>query len=492
MLTWLLPILLALLLLLLAVMLVRTALQMRLPPLPPPLPLPQVDAEVAAGHLAQALRCPTLSKPGEGAAEPAAFEALHRVLRYNYPRLHASLECRRVGRYSLLYRWPGSRPDLAPILLAAHQDVVPAGEEAGASPWSHPPFGGEVAEGFVWGRGALDMKGPLIAIFEAVENLLRADYRPQRTLYLALGEDEECGGLQGAAQIAALLAEEGVTPLAVLDEGGAVVERLIRGVAAPVALIGLAEKGFAVVHLSVSAPPGHAALPGRETAISILSRAIARLESRPFPARLDAIRRLYAVLGAAADAGLQFLMANTWLFAGLLARSLSANPLTRALIRTTAVTTLVRGGIKDNVLPPSAEAWVNCRILPGETIAETLERLRSTIADPRVRVEIVPGAAWPPSPLAPADGPIYQRLQQAILSVYPEALPAPYLMVMASDARYYARLCPHVYRFSPYHLTADELARIHGVDERLSLETLARMVAFYTVLIPLWCDLTET
>jgi carboxypeptidase PM20D1 len=393
MLIWPLLLLLALALILLAVMLIRTAWQMRFPTLPPPLPLPEVDAGVAAGHLAQALRCPTLSRPGEGAADPAAFEALHRLLQRNYPRLHASLECRRVGGYSLLYRWPGSRPDLAPVLLAAHQDVVPAGEEAGASSWSHPPFGGEIAQGYIWGRGALDMKGPLSAIFEAVENLLRADYRPQRTLYLALGEDEECGGLRGAAQIADLLAEEGITPLAVLDEGGAVVEHLIRGVDVPVALIGLAEKGFAVVHLSVSAPPGHAALPGRETAISILSRAIARLEARPFPARLEVIRNLYAALGAAASPGLQFLLANTWLFGGLLARTLSTNPLAQALIRTTAVTTLVRGGIKDNVLPPFAEAWVNCRILPGETIAETLERLRTTIADPRVQVELVPGAA---------------------------------------------------------------------------------------------------
>lgn len=476
---------LAVLLLIVAVMPVRTALFMRPPAIHPPLPLPECEPEVAAEHLAEALRCRTFTLAGQASPDPAAFIALHGLLERHYPRVHARLECLRFGNHSLLYIWHGSNPNLAPVLFSAHQDVVPA-EEGSSGGWRFPPFDGLIAEGAIWGRGALDMKGPLIAIFEAMEMLLREGYHPQRSILVALGEDEESGGYQGAARIATWIAEQGIQPMAVLDEGGAVVEGMIRGIQGPLALVGIAEKGFAVLRVSVEGDEGHAALPPQENAISILARALTRLAAHPLPAHLEHVQNLYAAVGSAARPGLQFVLANSWLFGSWIARRLSADPRTNALIRTTITPTLIRGGLKENVLPPRAEAWLNVRILPGESLTEVLEHIRQVLGDPRVQVEIVPGAAWAPSPLASIRTPAYATLQRIITSVYPQALVAPYLMVMASDSRYYAQICPHVYRFAPYYLTPLEIEGIHGVNEHLSIETLGKMIQFYAALMRTW------
>ncbi len=475
----------AALLFLLAIMLIRTARFTRPPHTYPPLPLLECEAEIAAEHLAEALRFHTITLANLPPPEPEAFTAFRAWLEQRYPRVHASLERLHFGYYSQLYIWHGQNPELAPVLFSAHLDVVPA-DEGLASGWRYPPFEGIIADGAVWRRGALDMKGPLVAIFEAIEHLLREGYQPERTIYLALGEDEEIRGQRGAAQIASWLAEQAIHPLAVLDEGGAVTEGVVHGIKSPLALIGVAEKGFTVLHLKVIGEGGHAALPPRETAISSLARALTRLNDKPFPARLDHIRDLFGAAGSAASPTLQFLLANTWLFGSWLTHHLSQDPRTNALIRTTLTPTLIRGGVKENVLPPQAEAWLNARILPGESPFTVLEHVRRVVSDPNVQIEIVPGAAWAPSPISPTHTPAYKALHQVITSVYPHALVAPYLMVMASDARYYAQMCPQVYRFAPYALTPADLEGIHGVNEHLSIENLGRMIQFYALLMRVW------
>jgi carboxypeptidase PM20D1 len=481
----------AVLLFLLAIMLMRTARFTRPPYTYPPLPLPKCEADIAAEHLAEALRFRTITLTNQPPPEPEAFTAFHAWLEQRYPRVHASLERLRFGHYSQLYIWHGKNSELAPVLFSAHLDVVPA-DEGLASGWRYPPFEGVIADGAVWGRGALDMKGSLVAIFEAVEHLLREGYQPERTIYLALGEDEEIRGQRGAAQIATWLAEQGIHPLAVLDEGGAVTEGMVRGIHGPIALIGVSEKGFAVLHLKAEGESGHAALPPQDNAISLLARALTRLGAQPLPARLEHIRHLFAAVGSAASPTSQFLLANTWLFGPWLTRRLSRDPRTNALIRTTLTPTLIRGGVKENVLPPQAEAWLNARILPGENPITVLEHVRRVVDDPNIQIEIVPGAAWAPSPVSPTHTPTYQALHQVITSVYPHALVAPYLMVMASDARYYAQICPQVYRFIPYALTPTDLEGIHGTNEHLSIENLGRMIQFYVLLMRVWgqSDLT--
>ena len=197
------------------------------------------------------------------------FIAFHKFLEQSYPKVHATLKKEIVGDYSLLYTWKGQDDKELPILLAAHMDVVPAEYEP-ESKWSYPPFQGHIADGFIWGRGTLDDKESVLGILEAMEKLLQDGYVPSRTIYIAFGHDEETGGKDGAAKIAALLNSRGVKLDYVLDEGLTITEGMVPNISKPVALVGIAEKGCLSIELSVESEGGHSMMPPKQTAIGIL------------------------------------------------------------------------------------------------------------------------------------------------------------------------------------------------------------------------------
>lgn len=476
---------LALLIFVAAFLLIRTNLFMRLPEPVEPVDLPEVDAEIAAGHLALAIRAKTVSYDDQP-PDALAFYEMHRTLETLYPRVHATLERQTVSDFSLLYRWRGSNPELPAVLFCAHLDVVPAAEDSLAQ-WQHPPFSGEIADEQVWGRGALDVKGQLIALMEAAEGLIKAGFQPERTIYFAFGEDEETGGRRGAAQIAALLAERGEQLEVVLDEGGAIVQGSLPGVELPVALIGIGEKGYLTLRLRVEQPGGHSSAPPPSTAIGILSRAITAIEDHPFPARIAFLRETYRAIGAAASPALQLIFANAGLFGGLLKRRLAANPRSNAAVRTTAAVTMTRGGVKENVLPPAAEAIVNLRLMPGDSIAAAVEHIRRAVDDQNVQIEVIPQGSWEATPLTSPDSPAFESLSRAVREVFPGVVTAPYLVMGATDARYYTEICENVLRLTPVVMTTEDLDTIHGVNERISVAALGRMVQFYQHLMRLWC-----
>ena len=225
----------------------------------------KVDVNLVAEHLANVIRKATISNLDPAKVDGKPFLELHKVLESMYPRVHATLARQVVNQYGLLYAWKGRKPELEPVLLAAHLDVVPV-EAAGLDEWEHPPFSGQLADGYVWGRGTLDIKSQAIGILEAVENLLKEGYRPQRTVLLAFGHDEEVSGKLGAGTIAKKLEEEGVRLEAVLDEGGAVMEGLVPGIKSPVATIGVAEKGFLSLEFTARGDAGHSSIPPAHTA----------------------------------------------------------------------------------------------------------------------------------------------------------------------------------------------------------------------------------
>ncbi|MBE0596893.1 MAG: M20/M25/M40 family metallo-hydrolase [Desulfuromonadales bacterium] len=439
-----------------------------------------VDAEAAIGRLAALLRVPTISWQESERFDPEAFRQLHRLLAQEFPRVHAALQQETIAGLSLLYSWPGSEPSLAPILLMAHQDVVPVPSET-AGEWSHPPFGGEIADGFLWGRGALDFKSALAAILEGAETLLAAGFQPRRTIYLAFGHDEEVGGA-GNRAIAAELAQRGIRLALVLDEGGSVVERIVPGVVGPVALIGIAEKGYLSLELTARGEGGHSSMPPAETAIGTLAQALRRLEERPFPARLDLVGQMFAALGCRLSFPYWLIFANLWLFAPLAVWRLSRMPATNAALRTTVVPTLLYAGVKENLLPQAATATVNLRLMPGETVAQTIDRVKEIIADPRL--EIRPGPIRSEaSPVADHRSPAFALLARSIRQVDPQSVVAPFLVVGATDSRHYAGLADQVLRFAFLHLGPDDLKRIHGTDERIHIADYRQMVRFFIQLL---------
>ena len=448
---------------------------------PPAVPA-AVDVHVrkgAAERLAGTLRIPTISAEEPAAFDAAAFRTLHAYLEAAFPLVHARLRRETVGEYSLLYTWLGSDSSLPPILLTGHLDVVPV-EPGSRDEWQQDPFGGRVADGLIWGRGAIDNKSGIVGTLEAVEMLLDEGFRPARTVYLGYGHDEELGGLRGAREIAALLTRRGVALDMVLDEGGVIGEGILPGVPGPVALVGIAEKGFVTVELSARAPGGHSSLPPRQSAVGIVSAAVARLEERPMPARLDGpTRQLFGHIGPRLPAVERAVFANLWLTRPVVLRYLEKNPASDAMVRTTTAVTVFQAGTKDNVLATHARAVINFRILPGDSVATVLEHVRRAIADERVELRTVGRFSAEPSAVSITGSGSYRALERAIRSVSPDALVAPYLFVGATDARHYGGLSRNVFRFLPLRLAPHDLERMHGTDERIGIREYETAIRTY-------------
>ncbi len=430
------------------------------------------------------LRIPTMSRNAVEETDRAAFDEFADTLQRLYPLVHAALEREQHGEsgHALLYRWRGRDADAEPAVLLAHYDVVPATPDG----WEHPPFGAELTgrgdERLLWSRGTLDDKGAVAAILEAVEALLADGFTPEHDVYLSFGHDEETVG-SGAQAIVASLRDRCVRPAIVVDEGGAVIEKVFPGVHKPIAVVGVSEKGITTVRLTVEQPGGHASTPPRMTATVRLARAITRLNAHPFPARLTETNlQMVETLGAHASGPLRFVFTRARRLQPLL-RAVFARlgDETRAVVRTTTAVTQLRGSLAANALPEKAEAVVNVRIAVGSSVTETLDHLRNAVHDPHVRIEAVD--ANEPSPVSPTAGPQWERLATAIGAVHRDAVVTPYIMLGASDSRHFTTISDAVYRFTPFEMSSEERGTLHARNERIRVATWLRGIRFYEALL---------
>jgi len=444
--------------------------------------LPQVALDEAAvvERLAGAIRFRTISHDDRSDFDADAFLAFHDYLRRSFPRVHEQAEVSVINGYSLLFRVAGSDPSLKPVLFMGHMDVVPV-DAVTLSEWTHDPFAGTVADGMIWGRGTMDDKLSVMSLLEATEALLAEGDRPARSLYLAFGHDEEAGGFQGAQAVAKHLAEQGIEFEFVLDEGGEVTEGVLQLVERPVALIGVAEKGFVNLRLRVDAPGGHSSQPPPQTALGIVSRAVVRVEDHPFPARLELMMQTFDAVAPYTSFGERFAMANTWILGPLIRSRLLGDPTTAATLRTTTAATMASGSSKSNILPTRAEAVVNFRILPGETVQSVRDRVVGIIDDDRVEVSMQ--YATDPSPVSPTDSMGYRLVARTIRGFDDDILVAPYLVQGGTDARFFHAVSPNVYRFVMARVTPDSMRRVHGIDERIPVDEYLTAVRFYYAVI---------
>ena len=442
-----------------------------------------VDEAVVSAHLSAIIKRKTISTSLESPAPPAELAGLHSDLVASFPKLHAALTREIVSDHSLLYTWKGSRETEKPIILCAHMDVVPV-EVGTEAAWTHPAFDGAVEGGFVWGRGTLDDKGSLIGILAAVEALLGEGWKPVRTVYLAFGHDEEISGRAGAEQIVALLASRNVHAEMALDEGSALVEGVVTDLAAPLGAIGIAEKGYVSVDLKTAIPGGHSSTPAPDNALTVLARGLERLQATPMPARLDGATEQF-LTWAAPEMGFvpRLALANTWVTAPRVRRMFAGSATLGAAIRTTTAVTVFHAGVKDNVVPATASATVNFRVLPGDTTEDVLAHVKKTIADDRVVAEAQAGSRTEPSKVSRVDTRAFDHLASTVREIFPGTVVAPSLVLGATDGRWYAKVADDVYRFAPFRLNPSDITRIHGKDERLSSASLADGVRFYRRLV---------
>lgn len=448
--------------------------------LPDPLVIDGVDVGGFIGALSEAITFQTIVLD-DGSYDGAAFDALGDMLRRRYPLVHSNLSSETFEGHGLLYTWQGIDPSLDPIVLMAHQDVVPV--EAGTEDdWEGPPFAGAVIDGRIYGRGAFDCKGPLIAIFEALEHLQRTDFAPQRTVYIVSGHDEEIGGANGAQVIAAEMRSRGITPWFVVDEGGIIADGLLPGVAAPIALIGISEKGFMNVRLTANGKGGHSSVPPADSAIVALAAAISRLDAKPVPARIDAVTPMLEALSDHLPGVVGALASKPSAAASLLSRVFAKDVEMDALQRTTMVPTIIEGGVKANVIPQSASVILNIRTIPGDTSEQVLDHIRRVVGD-QIDVEVIPEFSKEPSEFSSIDSDAWNTLAGVIGDLFPTAIVAPYVLTGGTDSRYFEAFSGDVYRFSPFVLGTDGLNGFHGTNEFVRVEDAERAVSFFVRLI---------
>lgn len=448
-----------------------------------PAPPVAIDPQAVAQALAGAVRLQTIADRDNAEASAGQFRALHEYLKQRFPRVHDRLKLETVSNYSLLYTWPGTDPQARPIALLAHQDVVPIAPGTEGD-WKAAPFSGEIKDGFVWGRGAWDDKGNLVAQLSAVERLLAEGFQPRQTVYLAYGHDEEVGGARGAAAIARLLQQRGVKLDFVIDEGLVVTEGILPGVDKPAALIGVAEKGYLSVVLTARAKPGHSSFPPAPgtSAIGMLSAALERLDRRQFPAAIGGVgREMFETLAPEMGGFNRVALSNLWLFGPVVRARLEKNPSTNAMLRTTTALTIVNAGNKDNVIPGLAQATVNFRMLPGDTVESVLRHVQDT-AGPGIEVRALPGAAEA-SPVTSTQSASYQLVNRTLRSLFPDTVVAPGLVIGGTDSHLYMPIADHIYRFSPVRAKPEDLPRFHGTNERIATANLVELVRFYHQLI---------
>jgi carboxypeptidase PM20D1 len=449
-----------------------------------PLAAIAIDEKAAGESLAAAVRARTVSSATDALLNADQFEVLHAHLLARYPKLHAALKREIVAGLSLLYTWPGSDPAAQPILLMAHQDVVPIAPGT-EKDWQAEPFAGTIRDGFVWGRGAWDDKANLISQMEAVEMLVASGFRPRRTIYLAFGADEEAGGLRGAKAIARLMAERNVKLDFAIDEGLLITEGVLPGLTPPAAIIGIAEKGYMSVALAVAATPGHSSMPPRKgtSAIAMMSEALNRLEDNQFPARIQGVaREMFETVAPEMNGLNRVALSNLWLFGPIVRKQLEAGASTNAMLHTTTALTIVNAGNKENVLPGRAEATVNFRLLPGDSQAGVMAHVKQTVANERVEAKVLPGATEA-SKVAPMDSASYRLIERTVRELFPGTVVAPGLMIGGTDSQHFENVADHIYKFSPVRAKAEDLPRFHGTNERISTPNLAELIRFYHRLV---------
>ncbi len=424
------------------------------------------------------VRVPTVSYDDEHATDPAPFEEFHHTLAGAFPLVHEHLTRHRVREHSLLLHWAGAT-EKDPVVLMAHMDVVPVDESA---PWKHPPFAAEIHDGSIWGRGTLDDKGSLVAICAAVEQLLADGFVPARDVWLSFGAREEVSGPDAEAAVEELRTR-GVTPWFVLDEGGAIAHEAFPGVDPPLGVIGVSEKGTTTIELRAEGRGGHSSTPTPGGPTARIARAVVRLEKRPFATSLpEPTLEMFTRLAPHAPLALRPLLANARRLKPLVKRALlAAGAEPAALVRTTMAVTTLTGSPAHNVIASNATAAVNLRILVGDTVASATEHVRKAIADDSIRLEVV--EANEPSAVSPIDDPAFELLTSTMGEIFEDAVATPYVMMGATDSRFFTAICPRVYRFTPFRMTKTQRESIHSYDEHIGVDDWLAGVRWYVRLI---------
>ena len=441
----------------------------------------EIDKSATAIRLAQSIRFKTVTQQNRNETDWQEFVKFQDWMQESYPAFYGVVQSETVADYALYHTWKGSDPSLDPIVFMAHQDVVPASEEPNSG-WEFPPFGGDIVDGFVYGRGTIDCKGTLIGLMEAANRLAESGYQPKRTLIFSFGHDEEVLG-SGARKAAELMKSRGIKPYAVIDEGGAIITGL-NGIQKPIAMIGVAEKGYLTLILTAEARGGHSSTPPTYTAIGALAKAIATIEANPFEIGMDEVTtKMLKVMSQEQDFKTRMAMANLWLFKPMVEKQMKSQDQSRAMLGTTIAPTIIDAGFKENALPREAKAYVNFRLHSRDSVESVTNRVRKLVNDPNITIEIADGIGSEPSPVSQIGTGPYVWIEDVIKTTFPGLLVSPNIVLGGTDSRYMALVTDDIYRFAPYNFDTTDMTRIHGLNERMNIDVFAKGIQTYYLML---------
>ncbi|MBO5211610.1 MAG: M20/M25/M40 family metallo-hydrolase [Clostridia bacterium] len=428
-------------------------------------------------NLRTLVRFKTVSYRDGSLEDDAEFQALLNELPKLYPNVYKTCTQTLMDDRGVLILWQGKKHD-APSVMMAHYDVVPVNEEL----WDKPPFEAVLEDGVIWGRGTLDTKVTVNGILSAAEKLIADGFVPENDIYFAFSGGEEING-KGAVNIVDYFEKNNIELALVIDEGGAVVENVFPGVSKPCGLIGIAEKGLMDVLYTSKSAGGHASAPKPNSPIVNLSKAILKVENKPFKMHLTKpVKEMFDTLGRHSSFVFRMIFANLWCFSPVLNMlcKMQGGEL-NALMRTTTAFTQAKGSAASNVIPPEAQFVSNMRLNPADTMDSALQYLKKTVNDDRVEITKIHGMN--PSRISQTNCEAYDKVASSVVSTWKGSIAAPYLMMQCSDSRHYGRISDKVYRFSAMDLTSEERATIHGNNERIRVETALKAAEFYVRLM---------
>lgn len=431
----------------------------------------------ASLRLSEAIQFQTVSVAEKG-VDSTAYANFLSFLDKSFPLISKTLKKVEVSG-NRIYFWEGKNLKEKPIILLAHADVVPVDKQK----WSHPPFSGVIDSGFIWGRGALDNKNALMSSLEAVEYLISAGYQPDCTIILAFGKDEEIGGTEGAKKIAQYLYNVGIRARLILDEGNPIVQGVISGIKKPVALLSIQQKGYVDLLFTANVSGGHAATPGDTMVIMEMAETLLKIKERFSDSRICAtVGNFLDWIGPELSWEKKIAGANRWLFKKDIINEYAKTPRGNAIIKTTIAPTQSHSGIANNVLPDKGTMVLNIRILPGETIESVKKKIMECVDTSIIKVEQVGSFASNPSLKSPI-GDEFKVIQRTIGEIFPETIVVPSVFVARADSWYFYKISENVYNFSPVIYTEKDVERLHGIDERISIEGYKNQIRFFIQLI---------
>ena len=440
-----------------------------------------INVDKALEHISGAIQIKTVSNPDKSKVDFKEFEKFHKFLEESYPLIHKTMKKEVVNEASLMYYWKGTNPDLDPMAMLSHQDVVPI-EEGTEDDWTHPAFSGYNDGEFIWGRGALDMKNHLICVMEAVETLLEEGFQPERDVYLCFGQDEEVVASEesGARSMMEIFRQRGIHLDSIVDEGGAVLNLDIPGVIKGKKLIGvgIAEKGYTDVKISVHSNGGHSSQPPKHSAIGKIADVVKDLENHQFKSELmPFVSELFSGIGRNCTYPARLITCNIPFMKPLIKQIMKQIPPAACLVRTTTAVTMTEGSPAANVLAQNANITVNFRQMPGTTVADLEKHIRKVVRNKNISIEILKQKEA--SKFSPTDSRPFRVMEKICKQQNPDSFVAPYLVMGGTDACYYEPVCENIYRYSPFNVTVEELRCTHNTNERLPIKTVEEAITFF-------------